>query len=103
MNRNLRIIKNIPKYTTNLEYASAITELSFIVNPSYKESNNVVDDYEWKHYNFIILKKNNEKIGLMFSRHSITFCDEDVWTSVNGIFFTLQQRAIITCINHQES
>ncbi len=49
------------EYITNIEHASAITELSFIVNASYKESNNVVYDYEWKHYNFLELKKHNEK------------------------------------------
>ncbi len=37
------------------------------VDPSCKASNNVVYDYEWKHYNFIILKKHNEKGIHMFS------------------------------------
>ncbi len=44
--------------TTNIEYVSAITELSFIVNPSYKVTNNVVYEYEWGHYNYIKLKYN---------------------------------------------
>ncbi len=46
MNREHRKIKKKPKYTTNLEYATAITQLSFIVNPAYQESNYIVHDYE---------------------------------------------------------
>ncbi len=69
MNRNHKIIKQIPKYIIIIEYISAITGLSLLFNPCYEDSDNVVYDPAWKHYNYIKLKKPDGKAIPLFSSY----------------------------------